>query len=376
MKPRQYFPLGKAYGKAFCNRKAEIKDLMGNIENGKHTFLAAPRRYGKSSLCEAAIEKLGLPSAKIDLHVATSEKGIERLLLKAILELIGEAVGPVDKVIQNIKYKLKNLKPKLSFEATGVRLELEIAQEASPPETIREAILFLDKLLQDKNQNAVLLIDEFQRVAEIAPNMGIEGGIRSAAQETKYLAFIFSGSNRHLIESIFQDEGRPLYRLCKKIRLERISSEHYKDHLNIAAKIMWKAPLPQDVFEKIMTLTERHPYYVNNLCDSLWSLYDKLPDQKAVDTAWQLVIEADRSDLLKEFYGIADNPKKLLIYLAIQYSNNHGTLYSTETAKHIGMPTTSVAKALQLLLSKDFIEEAGKGRYQVINPVYKFVLAE
>lgn len=376
MKPRQYFPLGKAYGKAFCNRKAEIKELVGNIENGKHTFLAAPRRYGKSSLCEAAIEKLGLPSAKIDLHVATSEKGIERLLLKAILELIGDAIGPVDKVIQNIKYKLKNLKPKLSFEATGVRLELEIAQEASPPETIREAILFLDKLLQDKNQDAVLLIDEFQRVAEIAPDMGIEGGIRSAAQETKHLAFIFSGSNRHLIESIFQDEGRPLYRLCKKIRLERISSEHYQGHLNIAAKIMWKGPLPQDVFEKIMTLTERHPYYVNNLCDSLWSLYDKLPDKKAVDTAWQLVVEADRSDLLKEFYSIADNPKKLLIYLAIQHASNHETLYSTETAKRIGMPTTSVAKALQLLLSKDFIEEAGKGAYRVINPVYKFVLAE
>lgn len=376
MKPRQYFPLGKAYGKAFCNRKIEIKELMGNIENGKHTFLAAPRRYGKSSLCEAAIEKLGLPSAKIDLHVATSEKGIERLLLKAILELIGEAIGPVDKVIQNIKYKLKNLKPKLSFEATGVRLELEIAQEASPPETIREAILFLDRLLQDKNQNAVLLIDEFQRVAEIAPDMGIEGGIRSAAQETKHLAFIFSGSNRHLIESIFQDEGRPLYRLCKKIRLERINSEHYKDHLNIAAKIMWKAPLQQGVFEKIMTLTEQHPYYVNNLCDSLWSLYDELPDEKAVDEAWQLVVEADRSDLLKEFYSIADNPKKLLIYLAIQNSSNHGNLYATETAKNIGMPTTSVAKALQILLSKDFIEEAEKGTYRVINPVYKFVLVE
>lgn len=376
MKPRQYFPLGKAYGEAFCNRTAEIKELIGNIENGKHTFLAAPRRYGKSSLCEAAIEKLGLPSAKIDLHVATSEKGIERLLLKAILELIGEAIGPVDKVIQNIKYKLKTLKPKLSFEATGVRLELEIAQEASPPETIREAILFLDKLLQDKNQNAVLLIDEFQRVAEIAPDMGIEGGIRSAAQETKHLAFIFSGSNRHLIESIFQDEGRPLYRLCKKIRLERISSQHYQNHLNIAANIMWNASLPQDVFEKIMTLTEHHPYYVNNLCDSLWSLYDKLPDPQAVDSAWQLVIEADRSDLLKEFYGISDNPKKLLIYLASQHVNPHETLYSIETAKRIGMPTTSVAKALQILLSKDFIEEAGKGAYRVINPVYKFVLAE
>lgn len=44
--------------------------------------------------------------------------------------------------------------------------------------------------------------------------------------------------------------------------------------------------------------------------------------------------------------------------------------------KRIGVPTTSVAKALQLLLIKNFIEEAGKGTYRVIHSVYNFILAE
>ena len=74
MKVRQYFPLGKAYGKAFCNRTEETKKLVGNIENGKHTFLVAPRRYGKSSLCEIAFEKSGIPWSKIDFHLSVSEK--------------------------------------------------------------------------------------------------------------------------------------------------------------------------------------------------------------------------------------------------------------------------------------------------------------
>lgn len=259
MKPRKYFPLGKAYGKAFCNRKEEIKTLIGNVENGKHTILAAPRRYGKSSLCEAAIEKLNLPSTQVDLHVATSEKSIERILLKGVIELIGEAIGPVDKMLKNVKYKLKNLKPKVAFSAGGLQLELETINESSAPETIREAILFLDKLLAEKKQETVMLIGEFQRVAEIAPDMGIEGGIRSAAQETTYLALIFSGSNRHLIESIFQDEGRPLYKLCKKIRLERIDRSHYKEHLNNTAMLMWGNELPERTFSEIMKLTEQHP---------------------------------------------------------------------------------------------------------------------
>ena len=60
MRPRDFFPLGKAYGEAFCNREKEAEKLLGNIQNGKHTFLVAPRRYGKSSLCEKVLEKSAL----------------------------------------------------------------------------------------------------------------------------------------------------------------------------------------------------------------------------------------------------------------------------------------------------------------------------
>lgn len=374
MKPRRYFPLGKAYGVAFCNRVAELKTLVGNIENGKHTFLIAPRRYGKSSLCEKAIGKLQLPLTRIDLHVTTSEKGIERAILKGIVDLIGQSVGSIEKAIQAIKNQLKNLKPKLSVEAAGFQLELEVSQQASTPEVIREALLMLEKLLQNKNQQAIMFIDEFQRVVEIAPDMGIEGGIRSAAQETQQLAIIFSGSNRHLIESIFQDEGRPLYKLCKKIKLERIAETHYQNHLNKAAQQMWKHNLPDAVFKQIMQLTERHPYYVNYVCDALWSLDSKsLPKLEDVNSVWEVIMEEERSDLLKEFFSITENQKKLLIYLAAKPGDS---IYSAHATQIMGLASTSVPKVLYVLLAKDMVEEYEKGKYRVINPVYKSILVE
>ncbi len=69
MRPRDFFPLGKAYGEAFCNREKEAEKLLGNVQNGKHTFLVAPRRYGKSSLCEKVLEKSTLPWTKVDFHI-------------------------------------------------------------------------------------------------------------------------------------------------------------------------------------------------------------------------------------------------------------------------------------------------------------------
>ncbi|HVT62148.1 MAG TPA: hypothetical protein VHD33_01510, partial [Legionellaceae bacterium] len=362
MNPRRYFPLGKAYGEAFCNRSNEVQMIMDNAKNGKHTFLVAPRRYGKSSLCERAIEKLHLPAVSIDLHVATSEKAIERIILKGITELIGKTVNSIEKSIHAFKHLFKHLQPKLSIEAIGFKFELETTEHASTPEVLREAFILLEHLLKSKRQQAIFLIDEFQRVIEIAPDMGIEGGIRSAAQETEYLSFIFSGSSRHLIESIFQNEGRPLYKLCKKLRLDRIDAAHYKTHLNNAAYDMWQMNLPDPVFDMIMNVTERHPYYVNYICDALWSKQKKLPDIADVFDVWQNIIDEERSDILTEFYTLTENQKKLLIYLVSGHSIG---LYTMEASKLIGMPTTSIPKTLTVLINRYIIEEYDNKQYRV-----------
>src|SRR6202795_4550878 len=98
MKHRQLFPLGKAYGKAFCNRAEETKKLIGNIESGKHTFLIAPRRYGKSSLCEKAFEMSHLPWSKLDFHLAVNVKDVERIIVNGVIDLIGKSIGSVEKL--------------------------------------------------------------------------------------------------------------------------------------------------------------------------------------------------------------------------------------------------------------------------------------
>ena len=371
MKPRLYFPLGKASGAAFCNRDAETKKLIGNIQSGKHTFIAAPRRYGKSSLCEKAMILSEFAHSKVDLYIATTEKEIERCILKGVSDLIGQSIGNVEKAIQGIKHTFKTIEPKLSICKAGFKLEFDIESKATTPETLKEALLVLDKLLITKNKQAVLLIDEFQRVVEVAKHMGIEGGIRSAAQETQNLSIIFSGSNRHMIESIFQDEGRPLYKLCKKIKLERISAEHYKSHLNAAAISMWKKPLPDEVFSQIMLLSEQHPYYVNYLCDSLWGWCEQIPTPKDILEVWGTIIEEERSDLVKDYFGLPENQKKLFKYIALHPGDS---IYTIQASRAMSIPTTSIPHALNKLLSTDMVEYHADKQVRVVNPAYKTLL--
>lgn len=43
--------------KNFCNRRAEIDELLQNIINGYSVWLFAPRRFGKSSLIKQVYKK-------------------------------------------------------------------------------------------------------------------------------------------------------------------------------------------------------------------------------------------------------------------------------------------------------------------------------
>src|SRR5205085_2388232 len=133
-----------------------------------------------------------------------------------------------------------------------------------------EALLLLDKLLIEKKKRAIIFLDEFQEVGQISKNRAIEGAFRTAAQEMRALSLIFSGSIRSLLLSMFEDESRPLYKLCRKIKLDRISAIDYEHHIQKIAISTWNKKIEKGVFDRIMELTNRHPYYVNYLADTVW----------------------------------------------------------------------------------------------------------
>jgi len=370
MNLRQMFPLGKAYGAAFCNRIEETHKLIGNIESGKHTFLVAPRRYGKSSLCEHAFEQLDFAWSKIDFHLAMNEKDAERIIIRGVTELIGKSVGSVDKMIHLIKKLTKKLQPKLVLSSEHMKLELAFSNDNSPAENIAEALYVLENLLKEKKKQAVLLLDEFQEIGLMKEGRTLEGAIRHVAQETRHLALIFCGSNPHLLQNMFEDERRPLYKLCRKLVLDRINKAHYQTHLNDVAKELWGGNIEFNVFDKIMELTERHPYYVNYLCDTLCSECKQLPALQDVEKAWMEVIEEERSDLIKDFSSLAINQRRVMIQIA-----NYGGLniFSSEASKQMDISINSVSRAIGALIEKDYIEKTDHG-YRLIVPTFKQLL--
>lgn len=163
---------------------------------------------------------------------------------------------------------------------------------------------------------------------------------------------------------------RPLYKLCKKLPLSRISAKHYKEHLNKAATMAWHDVLPDDVFYLIMQLTERHPYYVNALCDEIWSECDACPDIKKINECWAIIVEGERSDLIKDFLRLSDNQRKVLIHIANQGGKE---LFSSHSSKEMDIAPGSLHSAVASLLERNFIEHTGDS-YELIVPIYRSLL--
>lgn len=365
------FPLGLAKGRYFCNRIQETAKLVRNIHTGTHTVLISPRRYGKTSLAYRAIQECHLPSATVDLFMTTSATDIEKAIINGVDSLLSQVSHNAEILLGLIKEFIKSLRPTFEASAHGFKIKLETTHKTSSATSICEALQVLEGVLQKKSQRAILLIDEFQEVQQVAAADGIEGAIRHVAQDSKYLTILFSGSHRHLLKSMFNQRNKPLYRLCDEIILDRITEKDYTPFLEKFFFEKWGKHLPKSIIDQIFCYSECHPYYFNAICEKLFAEED-MPSEINVNQIWGYLISTKKKDILQETKFLNITHKKVLV--AIAHGIDHG-LTSQKFLSQSELSGASVVRALEMLEDEDFIEKVNDC-YRLIDPLLKSILKQ
>ncbi len=301
--------------------------------------------------------------------MSRDQKDIERAIIKGINGIISQVTGVTEKILKGISGYIKSIKPVLEVSTDGMKLVLQASEFQSSPENICEALQILNAILEKKNQKAVLLIDEFQEVERVAHNSGIEGAIRHVAQETEHFSFIFSGSKRNLLKSMFNDRNKPLYRLCDEIILERIGEEDYHKFVDKFSKKKWRKSFGEENFQAIVECTERHPYYFNSLLRSVF-LQKEFPNQQGIKDLWRILSERKHNDLLSETKDLTGAHRKLLVAIA---NGKNQKFTSQEFLGEIKVAGSTVTRAIDELVEEDFIEKVAD-RYQIVDPLLKTIL--
>lgn len=364
------FNRGIASGEAFCNRVAETQQLVRNIDNLTHTLLISPRRYGKTSLALHAMECTPLPYVYIDLFLKYKTDEVLDEFYQGVGQLMGKFIKPSEKAVRKIESLIKHVSVSLKLGKFGFELALA-PKTADSKKNLKTLLVSLDELLAEQQQRAIIFIDEIQTISELDICDEVESALRFVAQKTKHISFIFSGSSRHLIGKMFDDRSRPLYKLCQKITLDRIKSEHYRSFINTLSKRQWGRPLVDDVLQAMFDVTECHPYYVNILCAYLFQL-ECFPEEVDVIDCWEKIAKEEQSSVAKDIEFLTGKQKQLISAIA-----KHPHL-KEPTAKNfvqkINLTPRGILNAIKVLLKHDIVERLTSDEIRIVDPVLKYWL--
>lgn len=364
-----YFPLAIASGSAFCNRLKEIDTLLSSFAYQRPIVITSPRRYGKTSLVLKAINKSKVPYANIDFFSIVDEQDIEKIILQGIGELIYHMESKHKKALQLAVDFFSGTHIKVSTGRTEFSLEISRRKE-KPAYHILDILKRLEALASKKKQPIILFFDEFQCLSEVSTSHAIEAVLRQVVQSTKYISFVFSGSNRHLLNQMFSDKKRPFYKLCERMELGRIEQLAYQKHLN---KLLIKTlgmPVPENVLALLFSYTKQHPYYMNLLCSRIF--LKQMPSTQFIEKTWHQYILEQRSTVAAEMDLLSANQRKLLRVLA-----RHPGVTQPLGQKFIhiaNMSKASIAQALKFLDRKDYIYKNEQEVLCILDPLLEAVL--
>lgn len=351
----------------FCDREKETNQLKQNMLNGNSTALISVRRIGKTGLIYHLLNQLptGWKGIYVDIQETENLNQFLNKISTSVIQSFSEKSKPGDKIWQFIK----SLRPVISFDTlTGApKATFEVKQHEAES-NIHAILLFLEK----QNSRILLAIDEFQQILNY-PEKNTDAWLRSKIQELNNLFFIFSGSSQHLMKDLFANPQRPFFRSTHLLKLEKLNKTTYKNFI-IKMFSKYNKEIEGQCAEKILEWAEIHTFYVQQLCNRIFSsTVKKVTEESWKEQAYYLLKEQEpiffsyRSMLTRGQWS-------LLKAIAREHKVYHPSSKDFLSKHHLST-SASVLRSLSSLTEYDLIysdfDENGKVYYDVYDVYFK-----
>ena len=337
----------------FCNRLTEIERLNNVIDNQRNVTLSSIRKMGKTGLIHHLFHLLGqqgnFEPIYFDIYFTESLSGFINKFGTSLLS-VKETFS--ERMKRKIEEFIRSIRPTVTYDrySGSPVFSFSLENESAGIRTLDEIFGFLNERSKDKP--IVVAIDEFQQIANY-PETNVEALLRSKIQQLANVTFIFSGSDKQMLTSIFADAKRPFYQSTEFMHLEQIPEEEYRQFVT-ANFSTGSIAIDNAAVDKIFELTRRHTYYVQFLCNRLFGSGNVKIEQ---DTVLQTL-----SDIFKEnevYYAgyrelLTKQQWNLLIALAKEEGISKVTS-GTFIKEHDLSNNATVRRGIQALLDKKFI---------------------
>jgi len=341
---------------AFCNRQRELADLGRAIENHEKLFVFSERRLGKTSLARAALRRLPPKQclgAYVDLWPTDGEAAFVCALAKAVATSLSTSG---QRLLETARSLFGRLAPKVTLDEEGKpTLGFEMSKRTGLALELDEVLEAPARIAARRERSVVVVFDEFQQILEYGSEL-VERKLRSVIQNHRNVAYLFLGSRRHLIQSMFTERARPLYRAAAHYPLGPIAEEHWLPFVRTRFERANKG-IGDEHVRAVCRLTQGHPFYTQHLCHVLWEICeeDRAVTDGLIQAAVGVLLQRENYAYTALWDSLSLPQKRFLKGLAAEPGGNKP--FSGEFIGNHGLGSASTAqRAAQALMQKDLVD--------------------
>jgi len=355
-------------GELFCNRKAEIKQIAQNLAGGQSIVLYSRRRYGKTSLINAASDAIkgkNVLFGYADLFSCNSTEKILLAIAKAAAKAIVDDLKSIEKFLKSTTHLFNRIRFSVKFdtdEAGSISILPELSSKATPIDSLTDALNGLNTYLIKNKKRAALVLDEFQQVIKVDSNL--EAEFRTVIQQQDNISFAFLGSRMQLLKDMFVNKNRPFYHAAKIMELGPIAAGELADFIRKRfgkIGISISAPMALRVAERV----KGHPDYAQRLCSHIFDILEtaSINEVHIGEGMKQMLIS-----LTPSFRGVFEElPLRESQVLTILAENGPLKTFPSKLIQAYDMGTPTLHKALSNLVKKDLIIKWEDKNYDIFD---------
>jgi hypothetical protein len=365
--PFHFGPL--ALDEAFADREAELRELKGDVLNGQHVVIFAPRRYGKSSLVWRTMQELvreGVLIAYVNLLLTPTKERLAEKLAAAIYENISSAAERArEKALA--PFRGLRVEPTITIDPGDGSFGFSFAagrQQADVDATLERLLALPAELGAARQRRVAVVFDEFQEVVMIDP--GLPRLMRTIFEQQPEVGHVYLGSRRHMMERIFNDENEPFWRSAKQTELGAIEPAEFREFIRVSFGSTNKG-IAGEIADAALQITHGHPYGTQELCYFLWEAtpFDATAGGAELEQALHGVLRSEHAHLSDKWESAAAGQRTVLAALALEPGH---PLRNEYRARHSLPSIPTIQSALRALTRRELVLRERDGAYRIAEP--------
>lgn len=374
------FQYGRELGvDELVDRETEVAEVVNTIQEGGKLFLIGPRRYGKTSILQAAQSEAEKAGAVVLRYDAEAWPTLDLLVRAVLVEATQRLSTNLDKAGDKLRKFFSRLKPEINFNLADQTLSGSLgvnADDAKEPSAqtmlLVDLLNGLEKLAAEAARPVGLMLDEFQKVITLGGEEA-EGQIRAAVQRHRHVGYIFAGSKTRFLTDMTGHPARPFYRLGERLFIGPVPRADFTTFL-LAGFKKGGIKTTDAGIAAILDLAEEVPYNVQRLAhicwDTLQTARNKTLDENIVRQQLELLVRRDDTFYSQLWNQLTAVQQKAMIALLREGAVR---LHSQQVTRAYNLSPASMQRALKSLQERDIVraeETMGTVRLRLEDPFF------